>query len=76
MTYSKVTKKGQVTIPSFLREEHGFQEGVIVAFKNTREGVMIEPVRDIVQSAGALSKYDKADEVIRDLLRAREREFR
>ena len=47
-----------------------------MAFKNTREGVMMEPVRDIVQSAGVLSKFDKAGEVIRDLICAREREFR
>jgi len=74
--YSKVTKKGQITIPSFLREQHGFQEGVIVAFKNTREGVIIEPVPDITESAGRLSKFGAAAEVIRDLLRSREREFR
>ena len=76
MAYSKGTKKGQMTIPSFVREEHGFQEGVIVAFKNAREGVMIEPVLDITESAGRLSKFGAADEVIRDLLRSREREFR
>ncbi len=76
MAYSKVTKKGQITIPSLLRENHGFREGVIVAFKETQKGLMIEPVPDITNSAGRLSKFGKADEVIRDLLRSREREFR
>jgi AbrB family looped-hinge helix DNA binding protein len=76
MAYSKVTKKGQVTIPSRLREQHGFGEGVIVAFKETEQGLMIESVPDISESAGRLSKFGAADEVIRDLLRSREREFR
>lgn len=76
MAYSKVTKKGQVTIPSRFREQHGFGEGVIVAFKETEQGLMIESVPDMTESAGRLSKFGAADEVIRDLLRSREREFR
>jgi AbrB family looped-hinge helix DNA binding protein len=76
LSYSKVTKKGQVTIPSQFREEHGFGEGVVVAFKRTRDGLMIEPVRDITESAGKLSKFGTADEVIRDLIRSRERDYR
>jgi AbrB family looped-hinge helix DNA binding protein len=76
MAYSKVTKKGQVTIPSRLREQHGFGEGVIVAFKETEQGLVIESVPDITESAGRLSKFGAADDVIRDLLRSREREFR
>jgi AbrB family looped-hinge helix DNA binding protein len=76
LSYSKVTKKGQVTIPSHFRKEHGFGEGVVVAFKKTKGGLMIEPVRDMTESAGKLSKFGAADEVIRDLIRSRERDFR
>jgi AbrB family looped-hinge helix DNA binding protein len=76
VAYSKVTKKGQITIPSHVREEHGFSEGVIVAFKEGQEGIIIEPVRDITESAGKLSKFATADAVIRDLLRTREQAFR
>jgi len=76
LAYSKVTKKGQITIPSHIREQHGFREGAIVAFKEAKEGLIIQPVRDITESAGKLSKFATADEVIRDLLRSREREFR
>jgi AbrB family looped-hinge helix DNA binding protein len=76
VAYSKVTKKGQITIPSHVREQHGFSEGVIVAFKEGQEGIIIEPVRDITESAGKLSKFATADAVIRDLLRTREQEFR
>jgi AbrB family looped-hinge helix DNA binding protein len=76
LSYSKVTKKGQVTIPSYFREEHGFGEGVVVAFKRTKDGLVIEPVHDMTESAGKLSKFGTADEVIRDLIRSRERDFR
>ena len=76
MSYSKVTKKGQVTIPSYFRQEHGFGEGVVVAFKRTKDGLMIEPVHDMTDSAGKLSKFGTADELIRDLIRSRERDFR
>ena len=76
MSYSKVTKKGQVTIPSDLRKEHGFGEGTVVVFKETRDGVVIESVRDITESAGELSKFSVADEVVRDIIRSRELAFR
>ncbi len=76
MAYSKVAKKDQVTIPSRLRERHGFEERVIVAFKETKQGVTIESVPDVTESAGKLSKFGAADDVVRDLFRSREREFR
>ena len=66
----------QITIPSQLRHQLGFGEGVTVAFKESKEGVVIEAVRDITESAGKLSKFGAAGEVIRDLLRSRKGEFR
>jgi bifunctional DNA-binding transcriptional regulator/antitoxin component of YhaV-PrlF toxin-antitoxin module len=71
-----VTKKGEVTIPSQFRQEDGFGEGVVVAFNRTKDGLVIEPLRDITESAGKLSKFGTADEVIRDLIRSRERDYR
>jgi len=76
LSYSKVTKKGQITIPSYFREQHGFREGVIVAFKKAKDGLIIEPVHDITESAGKLSKFATPDQVIRDLLASRKRDFR
>jgi AbrB family looped-hinge helix DNA binding protein len=76
LSYSKVTKKGQVTIPSLFRQQDGFAEGVLVAFKKTKDGLVIEPVHDMSDSAGKLSMFGTADEVIRDLIRSRERGFR
>mgnify|MGYP001057903320 CR=1 FL=1 len=71
-----MTKKGQVTIPSHFRKQHAFTEGVVVTFKKTKDGLVIEPVHDMSESAGKLSKFGTAEEVIRDLIRSRERDFR
>ena len=76
MACSKVRKKGQITIPSGLRVQYGFREGVVVAFKETKEGLVIEPVPDITESAGKLSTFGGAGEVIRDIVRSREQDFR
>lgn len=76
MSYSKVTKKGQITIPSHFRKRHGFGEGVIVVFKKVKDGLIIEPVHDITESAGKLSEFATADQVIHDLLASRECDFR
>ena len=76
LSYSKVTKKGQVTIPSHFRKEHDLGEGAVVAFKETKDGLVIEHVRDITESAGKLSKFGAADEVIRDIVRSRELDLR
>lgn len=54
LPYSKITKKGQITIPSYFREQHGFGEGVVVAFKKTKDGLIIEAVHDMTESAGKL----------------------
>ena len=40
---SKVQKKGQVTIPLEIREKLGIEEGDLVAFVETADGVLISP---------------------------------
>lgn len=50
--------------------------GSVVAFKKIKDGLVIEHVHDMADSAGKLSKFGTADEVIRDLIRSRERDFR
>ena len=74
--YSKVTKKGQITIPVLLRRKQGLAEGVLVRFEEYPEGLVIKPVPDIVDSAGKLSTYARPKEVIRELLQNRKEEFR
>ncbi|OHE56189.1 MAG: hypothetical protein A3K61_06300 [Thaumarchaeota archaeon RBG_16_49_8] len=74
MSYSKVTKKGQVTIPSTMRKKYRIAEGATVAFEETSEGLLIKSLPDIVDSAGTLSMYARADEVLKDVLKKRKDE--
>ncbi len=39
--YSRVQKKGQVTIPVEMRDKLGLKEGDLVAFVETDEGILI-----------------------------------
>ncbi|MBW7885466.1 MAG: AbrB/MazE/SpoVT family DNA-binding domain-containing protein [Caldilineaceae bacterium] len=41
--YSRVQKKGQVTIPAEMREKLGLKEGDLVAFIETEDGILISP---------------------------------
>ena len=74
MSYSKVTKKGQVTIPSTMRKKYRIAEGATVAFEETSEGLLIKSLPDIVDSAGKLSMYAHADEVLKDVIKKRKEE--
>lgn len=76
MSYSKITKKGQMTIPVKYRRKYNFKEGVAVEFEETEDGLVIRPVPDIADSSGALSKYAHPKELLADLIKAREEAFR
>jgi len=76
MYYSKVTKKGQTTIPVKYREKYNLNEGAIVAFEDTDRGILLKPLPDITDSAGALSSYADLKEVLSELMRNREKDFR
>jgi AbrB family looped-hinge helix DNA binding protein len=76
MTNSKLTKKGQVTIPSHLRKRYGMQEGSTITFEESKHGIIVKPLPDIADSAGKLSRYAKPDDVLDDLIRTRKKEFR
>jgi len=41
--YSRVQKKGQVTIPVEMRDKLGLKEGDLVAFIETDDGILISP---------------------------------
>ena len=76
MSYSKLTKKGQVTIPSHLRKRYGMQQGSTIAFEESDYGIIVKLVPDITNSAGRLSRYAKVEDVLDDLIRTRKKEFR
>jgi len=76
MSYSKITKKGQITIPVEYRRKYNLREGVTVAFEEEEKRLIIRPIPDIADSAGALSKYADPWELLADLMRVREENFR
>ena len=73
---SRMTKKGQVTVPSKLRKRFHIESGKSVEFEETNRGILLKPVPDLADSAGALSRYGTADEMIRVLLESRKKPFR
>jgi antitoxin PrlF len=45
MAFARMSTRGRVTIPKELREELGLKPGDRVAFYETAEGLIMEPVR-------------------------------
>jgi len=76
VSYSKVTKKGQVTIPVEYRRKYNLSEGAAIAFEETEKGLVIKPLPDITDSAGALARYADPKDLLTDLLKTREESFR
>ena len=74
--YSRVTRKGQTTIPSVLQRRFGFAEGDRVMFEETKHGPVLKRSAEIEDSAGVLSRFADASEVIDHLLRERRKSFR
>lgn len=73
---SRVTKKGQVTVPSQLRKQFHIEAGKSIEFEDSDRGILMKPVHDIIDSAGELSKLADSDEMIRELLESRKKAFR
>jgi len=74
--YSRVTRKGQATIPSVFRKKLGIEEGDRVVFEEAEEGLILKPAADVEDSAGAMSSFGDAGEVLGKLLRERKKSFR
>jgi len=55
-----VQKRGQVTIPIELRRRFGIEEGGVVAFVETEEGILISP-REVL----AMGALDRIGEVLK-----------
>lgn len=55
----KVTRKGQITIPSEFRAKHGITEGSLVQVADEGSKLIVESVPDLLKLAGVDSgKYD------------------
>jgi AbrB family looped-hinge helix DNA binding protein len=53
---TRVTRKGQVTIPAEFRKQHGISEGSRVSFRESKAGLILEPVPNIEDLAGVDSQ--------------------
>jgi AbrB family looped-hinge helix DNA binding protein len=73
---SRVTKKGQVTVPARLRKQFHIEAGKSVTFERSSEGIVLKPAPDIIDAAGELSKFASSTEMIRDLIQSRKKPFR
>ncbi len=60
--FSRVQRKGQVTIPQELREKYGIAQGDFVSFRVTEEGILISPqeivVRSLFEKMGTMLKEE------------------
>ena len=52
MKVTKVTRKGQITIPVSYRKKYKIREGMKVAFKEERGKLVIEPIPRLEDLAG------------------------
>lgn len=67
MNYSetaKVTSKGQVTIPSTIREILKLKPGSIVMFKVTESGVILSPCEIIEKPAYTAKEWIKIEKIV------------
>ncbi len=69
-------RRDKTTIPSALRKKLGIEEGDRVMFQETEEGLVVKPVTDVEDSAGALSRFGDAREVLHQLLQERRKKLR
>jgi AbrB family looped-hinge helix DNA binding protein len=76
MPYSKITSKGQMTIPVGARKKYGLEDGSIVMVEEVKEGLLLKRAPDIIASAGTLSEFADAGDVIEGLVRSRRKAFR
>jgi AbrB family looped-hinge helix DNA binding protein len=76
MPYSRVTSKGQMTIPAGARRKYGLEDGSMVVVEEREDGLLLKRAPDIIASAGALSEFGDASEVVRSLVKSRTKLFR
>jgi AbrB family looped-hinge helix DNA binding protein len=56
---SKVTRKGQITIPAEFRRRYKIAEGSYVELRDDESRILVEPIPDLLDLAGVDSgRYD------------------
>jgi AbrB family looped-hinge helix DNA binding protein len=61
---AKVTSKGQVTIPSTIREILRLEPGSTVIFKVTEKGVILSPCKIIEEPAYTAKEWSKIEKIV------------
>ena len=61
---AKVTSKGQVTIPSTIREILKIEPGTTVMFKVTEKGVFLTPCKIIEKPAYSQKEWKKIEKMV------------
>jgi antitoxin PrlF len=70
----KITKKGQATIPKYLRKKFGFKDRAIVV--ESGEGVLLKPFPDISEEKGSLRELFKGKTTKEVMEEAREEDIK
>ncbi len=73
METTKVTRKGQVTIPAPLRKKYSIREGMKIQVTDTPSGLLLKPIPDMNDWAGADAGKYTYQEITRKLDRLRAR---
>ena len=68
----KVTRRGQTTIPVELRQKLGIKEGDQLIVEATEKGILFRPIPRLEDMAGADAKYDKVEEIKKEIDKLRE----
>lgn len=67
-----VTRKGQTTIPAWLRAKFNIEEGTRLEVVETAEGILFRPKKSTVDLAGSGARFATPEEMKRVLDRLRD----
>jgi len=70
---SKVTRKGQITIPAEFRKRYRIAEGSYVELRDDDKRILVQPIPDLLDLAGVdLGKYN-GQQLKKELERSRQK---
>jgi len=67
-----VTRKGQTTIPAWLRVKYNIEEGTRLEVVETADGILFKPKKSTVDLAGSGAKFATPEEMKKILDRLRD----
>ncbi len=70
---TRVTRKGQITIPAELRRKHGIREGTRMEVLDSKRGLILRPIPRMEDLAGVDAGKYSYEEMVEKLDRLRRR---